>query len=148
MTIIKPPTFEEAMQMGITDPDYGIGCRWLWQLPPDWPGTKTALIHDLRYDYLKPGESTLTIDDEALAGWRAEGCPEVSNLAFYKIMRLWGEIFEHGYIMCKILNSHEWSPCSYGQAGKAYDLRCSRCGLHAPLELGETEAMQIVSLDN
>lgn len=128
-----PPTFEEASQH-ITDPEYRIGA-WFVELPLNWPGTETAKIHDLRYDYLKPGESTLKIDKEAKAGWKKEGCPKAQVLSFYRIIRLWGRTFQEGEHLCAALRHHYFVPCSYGQAGMVYDMRCSICGLHKSFDV-------------
>lgn len=130
---MKPPTFEEASK-NITDPCYGIGIVTIWQLPPDWPGTKAAKIHDLRYDYLKPGEDTRSIDTEAEEGFIQEGCSGIMVGSFYRMMRLWGLIFQEGEHVCALTGTHTWRPCSYGQEGMTYDLRCSTCGLHKALE--------------
>ena len=126
---MKPPTFEEAAQH-ITDPNYGLGIPWLWQLPDSWPGSCAAKIHDLRYDYLKPGEDTEKIDYDCRDHCLAEGCSATQVDVFFKLMRIWGEAFQLGKDICWMLGDHNWKPCSYGQAGMIYDLRCSRCGLH------------------
>lgn len=130
---MKPPTFEEAVK-NITDPTYGIGTPWLWQLPEDWPGTESAKVHDLRYDYLKPGESTESIDWECRESWLKEGCPIEMITLFFRIMRIWGKLFQEGEHVCALLGEHLWQTCSYGQAGMEYDLRCSRCGLHKEID--------------
>lgn len=134
--ILTPPTFEEAVQH-ITDPDYGLGVAWLWQLPPDWPGTKAAKIHDLRYDFLLPGEDTTEIDDEFSDNCDKENCNEIQTFVFYRLCRVRGEIFERGPELCSLVGEHDWKPCTYGQAGIVYNLRCVRCGLHKPLTIDE-----------
>ena len=133
---VHPIAFDDAVKT-ITDPDYGIGVINFWQLPPDWAGTKTAKIHDLRYDYLKPGENTFDIDHEALNGWRIEDCSMLQYGSFYVIIRAWGSIFEEGVHICELTGNHCWKKCSYGQAGKIYDMRCSICGLHKELVANE-----------
>ena len=126
------PTFEEAVKT-ITDPNYGLGVVTLWQLPPDWPGTEGAKVHDLRYDYLVPGESTFKIDVECRDSWIREGCCATQIAAFYRVMRLWGEIFQEGEHICDLFGqNHSWNPCSYGQKDKYYDMRCGICGVHRP----------------
>jgi hypothetical protein len=128
----SPPPFEEAVKH-ITDPNYRLGA-WLVHLPSLWPGTETAKIHDLRYDYLLPGDDTTVIDLEARRGWQAEGCPEVQTASFFRIIRLWGKLFQEGEHICSLLDKHSFECCSYGQIGECYDMRCSVCGLHRDLK--------------
>lgn len=133
---IHPITFEEAIK-NIDDPNYGIGVVKLWQLPDDWPGTKTAKIHDVRYDFLEPGVSTDRIDTECIRGWEYEGCNPVQIKVFSCFMNVWGMIFQQGVFLCQVFDGHDYKPCSYGQKNKVYDMRCSRCGLHRSLTAEE-----------
>lgn len=134
---LEPPTFEEAVKH-IVDPNYGLGLAWLWQLPQDHIFTPAAKVHDLRYDYLKPGENTVIIDKELEESFgklcltsETNGWLAIQKVLFIKLARVRGEIFEQGPLMCKQRGHHHFEPCTYGQ-DIIYDNRCLTCGLHRP----------------
>lgn len=138
MTRQDPPSFEE-MTKNIDDPDYGLGVIKLWQFPENWLGTKAAKIHDLRYDYLKPGESTQFIDKEFWYNAEEEGVPAFELSIFYGILCAWGQLFQYGKDICEYRGWHNWKACSYGQKNSVYDYRCVTCGLHKPLDAGDEQ---------
>lgn len=133
-----PISFEEASK-SITDKAYGLGLTWLWQLPASHPFHPAAKLHDLRYDFLEPGESTYKVDNEIFESFKAIATDlDASELfvemhVFYRILRIRGEIFEVGPNLCK-LKGHNFVGCTYGQ-DKVYNLRCTSCGLHKELTL-------------
>ena len=73
----------------------GLGITKWWFLPVDHKFTPAAIIHDLRYDVLTPGESTAVCDREFY-----ENCLLLSTNAFdraeamlfYGIIRIYGTV--------------------------------------------------------
>lgn len=134
MNFHHPISFEEA-RTHIVDPNYGLGLIWLWQLASAHPFHKAGQLHDLRYDYLEPGEDTAYIDHEFyISCWKAATTPFLVLQAevFKEIARARGRIFIFGEDMCRVRNCHIWAPCTYGQ-NKIYNERCTTCGLHKDL---------------